>query len=416
MSLTAVSNGFRVVDKSEHAMNLFLLGYGPTGSAKTLPVSQYLRRILHTASHISEKNVTLPFDNSSLEGLISLCAQEKIFSGLAVHDEFSSLLNVRKNTNHYMKDIDGILTHLHDGTGYDRVTRYKGKPNHEVIPPESYYSIVSTTTNNRVISLLDEDWFINGAGVRFLYEKLPPTPRRKLSAIKADDQFILNCASFLIGLNSFARQKIPFDDDALNLYEEYFNNIEDIRVKCDETRELIADYLNRIGPEFLPKIAGLKAMSNMFVEDVRSLNISEQYIGESIKHFDGRNDEEIINAVYWRAFIKEQIDLNNLKVTKEDVQYSFGLIKKYLKNYQNILETAVFESGQSELDAIKQKIMNYLMKHGKTPEGRLKNKCRLSDIKRYEEAKKELLSEHKIAIEDNIVSGISLYPSAQCVR
>lgn len=405
MSLTAVSNGFRVVDKSEHAMNLFLLGYGPTGSAKTLPVSQYLRRILHTASHISEKNVTLPFDNSSLEGLISYCAQEKIFSGLAVHDEFSSLLNVRKNMNHYMKEIDGILTHLHDGTGYDRVTRYKGKPNHEVIPPDSYYSIVSTTTNNRVISLLDEDWFINGAGVRFLYEKLPPTPRRKLSAIKADDQFILNCASFLIGLNSFARQKIPFDDDALNLYETYFDNIETIRIQCDETRELIADYLNRIGPEFLPKIAGLKAMSNMFVEDPTSLHISQPYIEESIKHFNGRNDEEIINAVYWRAFIKEQIDNNNLKVRKEDVQYSFGLIKKYLKNYQNILETAVFESGQTELDAIKQKIVNYLMKYGKTPEGRLKNKCRLSDIKRYEEAKNELVSEHKIAIEDRYKSG-----------
>ena len=416
MSLTAVSNGFRVVDKSEHAMNLFLLGYGPTGSAKTLPVSQYLRKILNCAARISNKSVTLPFDNSSLEGLISYCAQEKIFSGLAVHDEFSSLLNVRKNMNHYMKDIDGILTHLHDGTGYDRVTRYKGRPNHEVIPPDSYYSIVSTTTNNRVISLLDEDWFINGAGVRFLYEKLPPTPRRKLSAIKADDQFILNCASFLIGLNSFARQKIPFDDDALNLYEKYFDNIENFRVKCDETKELIADYLNRIGPEFIPKIAGLRAMSNIFVENPTSLHIAQPYIEESIKHFEGRNDEEIINAVYWRAYIKEQIDNNKLKVTREDVRYSFGLIHKYMKNYNNILETAVFESGQTELDAIKQKIMNYLIKHGKTPEGRLKNRCRLSDNIRYEEAKKELLSEHKIAIEDNIVSGISLSPAAQCVR
>ena len=410
--ISSCSAGIEIKDVSTHNPNLLQLGIGRSTSGKTTPITKFARPVL-TDVGLLTRPVTLPFDSSSIEAIISYCSQKHIFHALAVHDEFATILKQRSKKGHYLSDIDKFMNHVFDGTGYDRVTRPRGEVKHDVIAPNSYYSFISTMTKGE-LKLMDESWFSGGTGNRFLYTIITPSGRRKLSDLQIDPNFKLNVVPFLAALYS-TRGTIVFSDGALSTYQSRFDVMEDTRNRFELIDPVYADYVARIGPEFIPKLAGIKALSELFTLNlVAQVGDDSEIVNESMKilatkkeslqktddddsYFTKKKTEVLETYTefpIWCAYLKKLIHNGTVIVEDSHVEWAFQKCLTYFEHFKNLIlmTPAIGEANDDEI--MSQRIIQAIG-GGATTDGRIANRARI-DQSNFNRLMAELVKTGKV--------------------
>jgi len=152
----------QIVKKPPVRMNLYILMIALSGTRKSLPIIHVIEKILKIVGKKLNKDFKLP-TKSSVEGFIEELTENDQKEGLIIAHEFSGVFKKARETG-YQSDALEFMSENYDGIGYKRRTISHGKQELEDV----YISILAATTPY-FLKKMDEDFFIQGTGNRFLF-------------------------------------------------------------------------------------------------------------------------------------------------------------------------------------------------------------------------------------------------------
>ena len=152
-----------IVKKSPVRLNLYILMIALSGIRKSLPIQQIFELILKKVGEILKKDFKLP-TKSSVEGFITKMDEDGNHEGVIVAHEFSGVFKQARQDG-YQSDALEFMSENYDGIAYDRTTITHGQQKVENV----YVNILSATTPYFLKKVMDEDFFTQGTGNRFIY-------------------------------------------------------------------------------------------------------------------------------------------------------------------------------------------------------------------------------------------------------
>ena len=258
------------------SLNQFNMCIGMPGSKKTLPL-RYAQAIISRLNYLSKHDYIFP-EKFSVAGMTDQLSELKKGSekkyppvykyecGTIFRDEFTALFKQARKVD-WAIDMLEFLSELYDGYSSKKRTKEHGLQK----APESYVNLLTTTTYD-FLSKVDDDFFNQGTGTRFLYTVIEPDDitiehlDRRLfqkNAIKDRETTINKYAELLRKLYSITELKeLRLTMDAFRIWNEHDFKVHNIwlsKARVDPTNWEYP-YLNRL-PEYTLKLAGLYSIS-----------------------------------------------------------------------------------------------------------------------------------------------------------
>ena len=259
------------------ALNEYNICIGPPGSIKSLPMD-FCDEIILEADKRTNYNFILPSKFSSasmIEHLSELRKgtekkwprQYKHTHGIIIRDEFTSLFKQSRKTD-WAIDMLEFLSEMYDGKIRKKRTIERGE---EKAPKEVYVNLLTATTFD-FISKVDDDFFNQGTGTRFLYTVIEPDAielkpfewKHFHKGVAQDRQNIINrFAGWLKELYKVTElQELQLSYDAFKPWNDYNTMVKQkwLRLISKDPLNWEYPYLVRL-PEYVLKLAGLYAIS-----------------------------------------------------------------------------------------------------------------------------------------------------------
>jgi len=266
-------------------LNEFNICIGPPGAIKSLPLD-FCREIIDRVDQKTRYAFLLPSKFTSpamIEHLSELVkGTEKIWPrrykhnhGTIFRDEFTALFKQARQVD-YMTDMLEFLSELYDGTVQKKRTKEHGLEQ----APEVYVNMVTATTYD-FLSRVDDDFFIQGTGTRFLYTaldfkdiKVEAFERKHFLGNVVDErnELIEKYANWLVSLYKVKGLKYLFLEQKAFQRWNRFNVTIRNRWMEEGKRDPMGweyPYLVRL-PEYTLKLAGLYAISNSIDQIIKA--------------------------------------------------------------------------------------------------------------------------------------------------
>lgn len=319
--LSTFLGDLQIVKKPPVKLNLYVLMIASSGTRKSLPIIHVIQRILEKVGKKTGKDFKLP-TKSSVEGFINDLVEKKQKEGIIISHEFSGVFK-KSRQGGYQSDALEFMSENYDGIGYDRSTISHGKQKLDDI----YIGILACSTPY-FLKQMDEDFFIQGTGNRFLYNyydvenfKIPSKDKkqmekdiRKIFSFGGYDEYIKGIDSFADEL--FCLYKNVNGDKALLRHLKLSTQaaIEwrkfEIRA-LEKWKELLSDVYNWKGqiinryPLTVLKLAGIYCIS--------------------------RNFKKIIDA-------ECKNDLEDVLIKSNDIERAINTMNTHHKHFKQLLE------------------------------------------------------------------------------
>ena len=266
-------------------LNQFNICIGPPGAIKSLPLD-FCREIIERVDQKTRYAFILPSKFTSpamIEHLSELRKgtekkwprQYKHNHGTIFRDEFTALFKQARQVD-YMSDMLEFLSELYDGTVQKKRTKEYGLEQ----APDVYVNMITATTYD-FLSKVDDDFFIQGTGTRFLYStldfkdiKVESFERKHFLDTVLDDreQMLEKYANWLVKLYKVKELSNLFlEYKAFRRWNMFNEKIRNSWVKTGQKDPMGWEYpyLVRL-PEYCLKLAGLYAVSDRIDQLIRA--------------------------------------------------------------------------------------------------------------------------------------------------
>jgi len=258
-------------------LNQFNICIGPPGSIKSLPLD-FCREIVDKVDQKTRYAFILPSKFTSpamIEHLSELRKgtekkwprQYKHNHGTIFRDEFTALFKQARQVD-YMTDMLEFLSELYDGTVQKKRTKEHGLEQ----APDVYVNMLTATTYD-FLSRVDDDFFIQGTGTRFLYTTLDFEDIRVEGferkhflgrVIEEREETLEKYANWLVSLYKIKELRNLFlEHKAFQRWNRFNVSIRNKWMQQGKRDPMGWEYpyLVRL-PEYTLKLAGLYAISN----------------------------------------------------------------------------------------------------------------------------------------------------------
>ena len=302
-------------------LNLYILIIGISGTRKSLPLKHILEIIFKKIAEKTGIDFKLP-TKSSVEGFIQYMNENKLSEGIIIAHEFSGVFKKARGTG-YQADAMEFMSENYDGISYKRSTISHGQQNIENI----YVGIIAATTPY-FLKKVDEDFFVQGTGNRFIYNYYDinevPLPSDKEEDIEKDVQRIFSQQ----GHADYKEKLEQYADELGQLYE-----------KLSGPQPLLTDLRVTEKAAIKWRIFEIRALKKWkeFMQD--AFNWKGQIINRyplTVLKLAGiycisRNYETILQAT-----TKE--DLEHVKINEEDMKLAIKTVMRHHKHFKKLLE------------------------------------------------------------------------------
>lgn len=251
-------------------LNLFMMMVAPPGIKKSLPMFSFTYPIIRRLCDDIDMNLLIP-ERYTVEGMISYVnaggvgGVQRRDVGLIIRDEFSGLFKQLRKVD-WQSDGVEFISEMYDGT-------YKGRTtvSHGYQRLENFYVSMLTATTPYFLSMMDNEFFIQGTGNRFMYcsygmekykvQRIDWETYFNESWEKKQNDLISGNANLLMNLHRREIRKIYVCGGA-ELYADYKYNCE-LEWKHKGIKDPMGWSYHPIKryPEIALKLAGLYAIS-----------------------------------------------------------------------------------------------------------------------------------------------------------
>lgn len=258
-------------------LNQFNICIGPPGAIKSLPLD-FCREIIERVDQKTKYAFILPSKFTSpamIEHLSEVRKgtekrwprQYKHNHGTIFRDEFTALFKQARQVD-YMTDMLEFLSELYDGTVQKKRTKEHGLEQ----APDVFVNMITATTYD-FLSKVDDDFFIQGTGTRFLYSvldfkdiKVESFERKHfLDTVLEDREEMLELyANWLVDLYKVkSLTNLFLEHSAFKRWNVFNTKTRNTWLKLGQKDPMGWEYpyLVRL-PEYTLKLAGLYAISN----------------------------------------------------------------------------------------------------------------------------------------------------------
>lgn len=319
--LSTFLGDIQIVKKPPVKLNLYILMIASSGTRKSLPIIHVVVKILKKVGVKLSKDFMLP-TKSSVEGFIKDLVDNMQKDGVIISHEFSGVFKKSRESG-YQSDALEFMSENYDGIGYDRSTISHGKQKLDNI----YIGILACSTPY-FLKKMDEDFFIQGTGNRFLYNYFDVKnfiiPSKDEEQMNKDIGKIFSSTGYdryTLGIDNFSNElcklyKNLHGDKALlrNLKLSKQAAIEWRKYEIqalEKWKELLTDIFNWKGliinryPLTVLKLAGIYCIS--------------------------RNFRKIIDA-------ESKNDLEDILIKRKDVKRAIKTVMTHHKHFKELLE------------------------------------------------------------------------------
>jgi len=334
-------------------LNEFNICIGPPGAIKSLPLD-FCREIIDRVDQKTKYAFILPSKFTSpamIEHLSEVRKgtekkwprQYKHNHGTIFRDEFTALFKQARQVE-YMMDMLEFLSELYDGTVQKKRTKEHGLEQ----APDVFVNMITATTYD-FLSKVDDDFFIQGTGTRFLYSildfkdiKIEGFERKHfLDTVLTDrNDMIKMYANWLVDLYKIKSLKNLFlEHDAFKRWNAFNIKTRTAWLKLGQKDPMGWEYpyLVRL-PEYALKLAGLYAISSGIDRLIRA---NEKNKTKFIEKFS-ISEQDMIRAEnkirQHNANFKKLVHLRKTLVgkwkPKSHTQYVYTIVE-VLKNMPN---------------------------------------------------------------------------------
>ena len=294
------------------SLNEYNICIGPPGAIKSLSMD-FCDEILEETNNKTKYCFILPSKFSSasmIEHLSEIRKDSKGYPpkykhshGIIIRDEFTSLFKQARKTE-WALDMLEFLSEMYDGQIRKKRTIERG----EEKSPKVYVNLLTATTFD-FIAKVDDDFFNQGTGTRFLYTIIKPEEielkkfewKHFQKGVEEDRQDIINkFAEWLKNLYKVTElQRLQLSYDTFKLWNDYNTTIKQkwLRLLSKDPLNWEYPYLNRL-PEYVLKLAGLYAISRQidFIIRLKENDRTEQLKEIKIDIEDFYRAKKTVNA------------------------------------------------------------------------------------------------------------------------
>lgn len=248
MPLSTILHNAKIIEKERTMnLNLFVINIGPSGIKKSLPMTSFTIPIIRKVGDNVMRDFILP-SRSSVPGFIKYVNEggkedengeviQLRDAGILARDEFSGFFSGARKQD-WLSDWMEYLSEMYDGIFQKRVTTTHGL--HFI---EDFYGTLITCTTYYFINQMDDEFFTQGTGNRFLY-----------NLFGAEDYEVKKVDPVDYFSESWATKR----EDALDSYSKrlsslYEKEIEKIYVDYNDAGTLWSDYKEQCELEWKQK-------------------------------------------------------------------------------------------------------------------------------------------------------------------